>query len=99
MSDRLGCALCGAETYASGAQLVCMACWQDHQAEIDRLRDKWRVADDLASERGQEIEQLRAERDEAREAARAFYQSHRNMGLGGDVWVDYPWLLEEVGDE
>jgi len=29
--------------------------------EIERLRDKWRVADDLASERGQEIERLRAD--------------------------------------
>ena len=74
MGDRLGCALCGAEAFASGAQLVCMACWQDKLDEIERLR---------------------AKRDEARDAARHYREMWGHLYVDDkfdmDVW---PWLKE-----
>ena len=48
------------------------------------------------------IERLRAERDEARDAARWFRVVLTNMAQGEQmvgVYERWPWLKEEVGDE
>jgi len=38
----------------------------EYKAALERMKDKWRVADDMADERGQEIERLKAIISEAR---------------------------------
>ena len=62
-------------------------------SEIKRLREN-------ANVQQAEIERLRAERDEAREAARHYREMWGHLYVDDKFDVDvWPWLEEEVGDE
>ena len=68
------------------------------QAKVERLRDKWRVADDLASERGQEIERLRGVLSHIQEMAAGDIKENYAIASTWQIEADAREALEGKGN-
>ena len=101
MSDRIRCMNCGAESFASGAKVVCKGCMDDSKSKIEQL---------LERPLGDPEFVLSQKLDEAREVAVEYldewlYMVAMRDGIraalecGAEQWKRYPWLGVELSRE
>jgi len=85
MSDRIKCTNCGAESMASGATLVCGACWNGLQADNRKLRGIVNLmADQLAHYNGETVPTVIQSVVLAVEAGAEIWDPLRRKYVGGD---------------